>query len=153
MNIHPILFEGEELLESTKKDPLVLTTHRVYYKEGSAMNGYFISMNLENISSVEVKTSSKFTLLIYSFFFGAVALVTYVEGLGMYAFIALIAAVVFGAIYFTSRRKVMLICSDGGSVMTIPVNGLTNAAISQYLDVISLAKNNRLNTLYNLNKT
>jgi hypothetical protein len=147
MNVKLKLLEGEKLLGGSQNDSLILTTHRIHYKEGSSFNGYYIVMNLENISSIEVKTYSKYYLFILSWIGVGVTFVSYLEREELYTLIGAFGTVLFGLLYFLSRKKVISVCSDGSSRMNIPASNLNLAAIIDYIDRIAIAKNNRINSL------
>jgi hypothetical protein len=149
MKVNFNTLENEKVLGSSDGDNMVLTSQRIHYNTGSLFGGEYITMNLEDVSSLEVKHSS-------SLFFYICA------GLGIIFMIFLdldqrqetlmittsIVTLVFVTLYLFSRKKIISICSKGASRMNIPVNKMSGEEIAVYLDRIAKAKDERLKELY-----
>lgn len=148
MNIHFDTFEDEKILGSSDNNSMALTTHRIHYNSGSSFGGEYITMNLENISSIEVKYSSNYYLFILAGLGIIFTLFLLVNGRNNnLLFLSTGLSISFVLLYFYSRKKVISICSNGASRMNIKANNMSSKAISNYLDKIAKAKNERINVL------
>ena len=140
-------FEGEEVIDNKKSFGAVLTTHRIHYYTGSRLNGEYMVMNLEDISSINLKYSSVSYYLYLSILSLFSTLVFYERIDNLWVILILLAGVVFLFLFFSSRKRVVAIESKGRALMFINVNNKTISNISDFINILSHARNSRLKKL------
>jgi hypothetical protein len=140
-------FEGEELIDDKKSFGAVLTTHRIHYYTGSRLNGEYMVMNLEDISSINLKYSSISYYLYLSILALFSTLIFYERIDNLWVILMLLVGVVFLFLFFSSRKRVVAIESKGGALMLINVNKRTIRNISDFINLLSHARNSRIKKL------
>ena len=148
------LLKGEELIQQSPNNVVVLTTHRVRYHATSSSDAHLVSIMLEKVSSCEVKYQSSPVLLVL----GAIAIVVAIVGFNQLggvqiSGILLTAAVVLIIAYFASRKHIVSIASDGGSRISFATNGMKRETVVSFINGIEKAKVERLETLNQFGNT
>src|SRR5690554_246565 len=140
--------ENEIIIGDLDNGCLVLTNQRIHSNKGSFFGGEYMTMNLEDISSMEVKHSSNSLFLYLGTIGGLIALYFYTNNAQQPVIIgSFIISVIFLSLYFSSRSKVISIYSNGASRMIIQANNMNSSAVSDLLDKIAVAKSERLSEL------
>ncbi|WP_107037779.1 hypothetical protein [Brumimicrobium mesophilum] len=140
--------KNEKVIGGSDNGVMVLTNQRIHSNNGSFFGGEYMTMNLENISSMEVRHSSN-SLFLYLGIIGIIlTLFFYTNNTQQPIIVGLfIFSVVFLGLYFSSRSRVISIYSNGASKMIIQANNMNSAAISDVLNKIAEAKSERINEL------
>ncbi|ASU32334.1 hypothetical protein [Mucilaginibacter xinganensis] len=146
------LLKGEILLSYSDEEIITLTTHRVRYKSKSWGQSKFISIMLEKISSLQVVYISYPFLLIIGIIMSIMGFVTgltnnYSSGIMS---LSIIPGVVFAIAYFITRKHICVISSDGGAPIIFKTEGMSAENITEIMDKVELAKNNRMVQLQSL---
>ena len=148
MKIHFNTLENEKVLGSSDNEGMILTNQRIHNSTGSLFGGEYMTMNLEDISSIQVKHSSNFYFFVLA---GIGAIYTLFTVMNKTNENTLVLSggltILFIILYFSSRKKLISICSTGASKMNIEANSMNSAAISDYLDKLAKAKSERMKEL------
>lgn len=146
------LLPDEELLVISNQDKVKLTSQRVQLTDKEWGRSYEITIFLENISSIENVYKSNPLLLLIAALGLVVALVTYNRtydrGLTFGGFAA---SVIFLLLWLNSRRHVVTISSNGGGKLNFPIDGMSEAAVQDFVDKVNVAKAGRMNQLIRRN--
>jgi len=116
-----LLINETTIIESGNRQ-LVLTDKRIRYYEGNSQNSNFTSILLHKISGVEVAYKAKFWLLI----------------LGIITLPILVGLLLIG-LYFYTRKHVVAISSDGGTVLTFQTKGMKRAFVEDFINELEAA--------------
>lgn len=145
------LLKGEELISQSANNVVTLTTHRIRYNATNSSQSHLVSMMLEKVSSCETRYQSWPVLLVL----GAVAIL-----LGAFSLqrlggpevpgLAIVVGLVFIVAYFTTRKHIVSIASDGGSRIGFVTTGLKREAVVAFVNGIEKAKNERVERLHQL---
>ena len=147
------LLPNEKMLVTSDNNKLALTNQRISLTENAWGGGYFISIFLENISSIEkkFKTDTVFLLIgCFALFFGYVfftngeerdhGTATVISSLGIICLI----------FWVISWKYVVTISSNGGASLNFVVNGIKRERVDDFLDKLSLAQAERMKSLNKL---
>lgn len=120
----------EELIMSSKKGNLKLTTERVILDEA----GSFAAIPLDMVASCHVHTQKSLWLL-------AVAAVLFLVSLSGKVpaeptIIMLIVAAVFAVSYFLLRRGTIEVKSSGGGAISVPTKGMSHEDSKRFVEAI-----------------
>lgn len=140
-------FEGEKIIDDKKYFGAVLTSHRLHYYTGSRLNGEYMVMNLEDIVSINLKYSSVSYYLYLSILSLFSSLIFYERINSLWVILMLLAGAVFIYLFYVSRKRVIAIESKGGSFMFINVNSKAITSISDFINLVSHARNSRLRNI------
>ncbi|RFP66401.1 hypothetical protein D0N36_03370 [Hymenobacter lapidiphilus] len=146
------LLNGESLITQSPNNVVMLTSHRIRYNAASSSYAHLVSMMLEKVSSCEVRYQSHPGLLILGLL---------VAGLGSLGFAGngdtqamAMAAIVIGLVlvlvYFSTRKHIVSIASDGGSRIGFETKGMKREAIVAFVNAIEKAKVKRVEQLQQL---
>lgn len=116
------LLSDESLIIESGNRQLVLTNKRIRHYEGNSQNSNFTSILLHKISGIEVAYKANFWLLI----FGVITL-------------PIVVGVILIILYFVSRKHVVAISSDGGTVLTFQTKGMKRAFIEEFINEVEEA--------------
>jgi hypothetical protein len=138
------LFPSEELITQSDDKIITLTTRRIPYKTKSWGRAHLISMNLEKISSVEVRYKSWVIILligvllcIAGLYFGANnAGDLMMAGVGL-GFLCVV-------LYFVTRKHVITISSDGGAEINFHTSRIKDEKLMEFINMVEKAKSDLL---------
>jgi hypothetical protein len=118
-----MLLPGEEIYLESSKLPLTLTNLRVLHRYSFLVDAQFDSITLEAIASVGLRTISRLWMLFLAGILLLMSLWVSQQGTtessnaaGGLAFVG----VVFIGLYFATRRRYIIIESNGGFLMQVP---------------------------------
>lgn len=138
------LLLNEKLIISSNDDKVVLTNYRVFMKNKSWVNNYYISIFLEDISSVENKYTSKITYLFYALFSVLTSIIsiniTNINIQQILTSIGVLAALIFFVLWSTSRKNIISITSNGGTKLEFLVDGMSEKNIENFINDVLNAK-------------
>ena len=145
------LLQNEESILTSNDNSVVLTNQRIYMNSTSLGQAYTISIFLEDVSSMELKYTSVILFLV-------IAVLCLIAGvLGSMSrgqsdlFIAgLVFGLAFLALWWGSRKHVISISSNGGSVLNFSVSSMSDSAMEDFLYNLSAAKRAKVNQLANI---
>ena len=129
------LLPGEQVVMSSDKDVLTLTTKRVRYDSAVARRSTFISITLDSVASCGLATKSFPILLLLAALAvaGAFTLRGYEEWVLRAAAVLLVA-------YFLTGRAVISIASNGGQTILVPATGMSRSSIVEFLEAVEREK-------------
>jgi hypothetical protein len=134
------LLPGEQVVMSSDKDILTLTTRRVRYDSAVFGSSNFISITLDSVASCGLVTKSHPLLLLLA----ALALIFGLSGIfiqsGDGQWIFLVAAVILVVAYFATRRSLISIASNGGQAILVPAKSMSRSAIVEFFEAIEREK-------------
>lgn len=138
------LLLNEKLIISSNDDKVVLTNYRVFMKNKSWVNNYYISISLEDIGSVENKYTSKITYLFYALFSVLTSIIsiniTNINIQQILTSIGVLAALIFFVLWSTSRKNIISITSNGGTKLEFLVDGMSEKNIENFINDVLNAK-------------
>ncbi len=140
------LLENEAIISQSKNALFVLTNYRVRHKIKNAGNESLCSIFLEKISAIETQYKSYPILLVLGIFLGCIGAYFLMErgmDLGQIGFVA---GGLLILIYLLSRKRVILITSDGGAKISFQTRGMRKEAIANFIYDVEKAKNERFNS-------
>jgi hypothetical protein len=137
-----ILMPGEEIIRRSDTGLATLTTHRLRFEAKSTGNTYLASIMLEEICSCELTHKSNPLLLLLSLLLliAGISLGYYTEP--TYIFIGVILAVIFLIAFFMFRKGFFSIKSAGAPI-NFPTSNKSFDSLSEFIDEIEEAKNQR----------
>ena len=142
------LLPNEEKVLTSNDDKIILTNYRIQMMDKEWGQAFNISIFLEDISSIEVKYKSHIYLLIIGIICVLAGFYMGGQHSGSNSLIGgLVLGGIFIAIWWFTRSHVISIGSDGGSSLNFLVTGMSEDAINDFTDKLSLAKYNRVNLL------
>ena len=144
------LLPNEERLVSSNQDKVVLTNQRINLSDKEWGRSYQITIFLENISSIEnlYKSNVIFVLLAAVSFLVGIMTLSEVRGdNGTLTFGSFVAAIFFLILWFSSRRHVVTIASNGGGKLNFTVDGMTAGQVEDFIDKVQAAQAKRITDL------
>lgn len=144
------LLQNEKEIILSNDNKVVLTNYRISMKYSSWANKYYISIFLEDVSSVENKNSSNFYYIIYSLFSLFISFLldfSYIKYYEYIKYIGFFMAFVFFYNWWLSRKKIISISSNGGSKLEFDVNSMTDKSVEDFIYEVLNAKQIRINQL------
>lgn len=143
------LLINEKQILLSNDEIVVLTNYRIFMKNKSWGNNFYISIFLEDISSVENKYTSKIIYIFYSLFCILMSVVlsnsTNLNIQQISPSIGVLTAIIFFVLWSSSRKNVISIASNGGSKLEFLVGGMSEKSIENFIYQVSNAKQNKLN--------
>jgi|APTNR8051073442_1049403.scaffolds.fasta_scaffold02011_13 hypothetical protein len=136
MSTKVTLLPGEQVVMSSEKNILMLTTKRVRFDSEQVGSSSFVSITLDSVASCGVVTRSYPILLV-------LAALAFIGGLTRASDspMALIgAAAILVIIYFATRRAIISIASNGGDAIQAPANGMKRSSLIEFLDAVESEK-------------
>ncbi len=127
--------KGEKKIQSTYKDQLILTTHRVRYDARTAGQRKVVSIMLDELCSCELNYKSHIVFLLL-----AIISLGYGFGVGGDAQIpGIIGGVVMILAFAFTRKQILSLASAGGAI-EVKVEGSNAKKIIDFIDAVELAK-------------
>ena len=126
------LFNGETIISRTDRDEVILTSHRIRYQPSKTN---LVSFMLDTVTSIEFKYYSWPVFLAVSVMFLIGAGVALNQGDQDIVLYLIIGAIIFGLLYFTSRRHVVKIASPSG-VFQFVVKGMGTDKVLDFVNKI-----------------
>src|SRR5258706_12943157 len=108
------LLEGEEIITQSDENIVTLTNVRIRYTDTEFNQAHIISIMLEKISSIEMHYSSQIYFLIIGIITVAFGIITATNGTNTYGALAIVVGLILVGLYFSSRKYMLTISSDGG---------------------------------------
>ena len=134
-----LLLPEETVLSQSDDESITLTTHRIQDNRSETGEGYFVSIMLEKISSIELRSKSWVLVLTAGIISLAAGFLLELKEQG-----AFIPGIVIGGVcillYFLTKKQVITICSDGGVKINSNVNGMKREAALDFINKIEEAK-------------
>lgn len=143
------LLPNELEVVTSNDNKIILTNHRIQMNDSMWGQSFFISIFLEDISSIETKYKSYIFFLILAGISVLGGIFGVVSG-NEEAFLSLIFGGIFFAAWWFTRKHVISISSNGGSSLNFIVQGMGNEQINDFVYKVSLAKQTRVNQLHKL---
>lgn len=143
---HDQLMPDESILKYSDSNLVTLTSHRVRYNNSEWGSSNFISIMLEKISSTQVLYSSYPALWILGSVLIIVGVIMFSDNGRQhgYGVLPCIVGIFLIAAYFSSRKHICIISSDGGSKIAFRTEGMSTATLIDLVDKIEEAKCVRL---------
>jgi len=145
---HMNLFKDEQILTSTTENIVVLTTHRI-----RSNNNYgwgqrsTTSIMLEKISSIQLTYKSYPILLIVAALLALASFAMYNQRMANgEMFVPLLFVIICVIVYFTTRKHVCAIASDGGAKIMFETNNMRKEELFNFIDKVEQAKHNKSHT-------
>ncbi len=130
------LIPGEQIVMSSDLDRLVLTTRRVRYDSVVLGSSRLISMTLTSVASCGLTTRSFPLLLLLAV--GALLYGLSQRSGDLEVFVG--AFIVLLIAYFSSRRAMLSIASDGGQSIMVPARSMKRDAILEFIEAVETQK-------------
>jgi hypothetical protein len=144
------LLQNEKEIILSNDSTVVLTNYRISMKLNSWLSKYYITIFLEDVSSVENKNSSKLIYIIYSLLSLFIAFLldnSYSKNYEYIKYAGFFMAIVFFYYWWSSRKNIISISSNGGSKLEFDVNEMTDKSIEEFVHEVINAKQIRVNHL------
>jgi hypothetical protein len=138
------LFENEKIISQSGDKSIILTNCRVQYFTKSLGKSQYVSIHLQDISSLEVHYRSFILFLMLGILAVAVALYSGAMNLGELFVLSGIVGILFILIYFFTRRHVVTISSNGGGKIQFFTKGMKKETLFDFIDQIEKAKNKQI---------
>ena len=110
-------FENEKLLLESDNNQLKLTSHRLRYYKASKRNSDFTSIMIDKISAIEL---TYYKSSIWILILGIIT-------------IPIILGIILLYIYFTTKRHVVVITSDGGKPIVFETFGMKRKYLEHFI--------------------
>src|SRR4051812_33611842 len=126
------LLPGEQVVMSSDKNILTLTTKRVRFDSTAFGSSEFVSITLDSVASCSLVTRSYPVLLL-------IAALAFLGGLyqgGDNRTVLIGAAVVCVIIYAITRRAIVSIGSNGGASINAPARSMGRGKIIEFLEAV-----------------
>jgi len=130
------MLPNERVIMSAGKDELTLTSKRVRYHYSEIGRSNFMSITLDSVAScgLIVRTHPVLILLaIIAFIFG-------VNQDNEPRLILIGLSLFLVVLYFTSRKTLIAIGSNGGSSIEVPIKGVSKANVIVFLEAVERSK-------------
>lgn len=131
-----VLLPGEQIVTTSDKNILTLTTKRVRFNSSRMSSSNFISITLESVASVGLVTKS-FPLLLLLAGVSAIGFFSQ-QGDVQWAFLA--AAIFMVVAFALTRNAIISIASNGGETILVPARGMNRESILEFLDGVEREK-------------
>lgn len=130
------LLPDEDVVLSSEKGVLTLTTKRVLYDSTAFGSSNYISISLKSVSSCGLTTLSYPTFLILSVF---TLLISFMLG-DEQKMLGFLAAVLFVLLYLMTKKSIITIASNGGQSIIVPAKGMSKTKIIEFLVALDAQK-------------
>ncbi|MEI6142597.1 MAG: hypothetical protein WCP85_25195 [Mariniphaga sp.] len=137
------LLPNEAKIITSDDEKIILTNHRIQMTDSVWGQSFFISIFLEDISSITIKYKSNIIFIILTAFC-ALGSAYYQAPMG------LVPTLIFFAVFWFTRKHVISISSNGAASLIFQVEGMDDKKISDFVYEVSLAKQTRVNQLHKL---
>ena len=136
MSTKVTLLPGEQVVMSSDKNILTLTTKRVRYDSELLGSSSFVSITLDSVASCGVVTRSYPILLVLA---ALTVVAAFMQG-GDSPMMLFGAAAILVVIYFATRRAIISIASNGGDAIEAPTKGMKRSSIIEFLEAVEREK-------------
>ncbi len=137
------LLEGEEIITQSDSNIVTLTNLRVRYTDTEFNQAHIISIMLEKISSIEMHYSSQMYYLMIGVIVSAFGIITTTNGTNQYGILAIVIGLILVGLYFSSRRYLLTISSDGGGKINFQAKGMKRDVILDFVNKVEKATDRR----------
>lgn len=137
------LFEGEEIITQSDSNIVTLTNLRVRYTDSEFSRAHIISILLEKISSIEIHYSSQIYYLIVGIIATGFGVVTMMNETNEYGVLIAIVGLILIGLYFSSRKYLITISSDGGGKINFQAKGMKKETILDFVNKVEKATDKR----------
>jgi len=137
------LFEGEEIITQSDSNIVTLTNLRVRYTDSEYSRAHIVSILLEKISSIELHYSSKTYYLIAGVVAAGFGVVSMLKNLNDYGILIAIVGLILIGLYFSSRKYLITISSDGGGKINFQAKGMKKKSIVDFINKVENATDKR----------
>jgi len=134
------LLPEEDYLVRSNDDTVVLTTHRIKVRNKDWGMSYQNVIFLEDISSIEIRYSSWFIVLVLGFVLIGTGLFIAGQNNGDLFNIATGGGALLILLYFLSRKHVVTITPDGGKGMDIQIKNMQDMQVEDFIEKVQIAK-------------
>ncbi len=134
------LLSNEKELLTSNGNKIILTNYRIQLKDSIWGQSFAIIIFLEDISSIEVKYKSNLLFI-------ALAILSLLFTVYSNNNIGFLISCIFFAIWWFTRKHIIAIAPNGGSVLNFQVEGMNDSVIYDFIDNVSSAKLNRIGEL------
>ncbi|MBT2558251.1 hypothetical protein J7E24_10680 [Hymenobacter sp. ISL-91] len=143
------LLDGEALITQSPNKVVMLTTHRIRYNAASSSQAYLVSVLLEKVSSCEVRYQSNPVLLVIGIIAAVLGAMwsTGFNGDRELGFLGFIVGLMLVLVYFSTRRHIVSVASDGGVRLGFQTKGMKREAVVAFVNAIEKAKVERVEQL------
>lgn len=130
---------GEHIITSSDGNKVILTSHRICYKDKQWGRSYSQSIMLEHVTSCEAHYVAQYGLLIIAAVFLTGGLLGGINGSPEALSIGFLLALMLCILYLATRQNLIIIGSPS-TKMRINVNGMKREAALAFIDQVESAK-------------
>lgn len=134
-----LLLTNEKILLESDDKSLVLTSHRIRHSVSEIGKGYFVSIMLEKISSIEYQSKSWISALLFGII-AIVAGITLERADPAFIIVGTVVGISCITLYFATKRQVVTISSDGGAKINTNIKGMKHEDVLAFINKIEHAK-------------
>lgn len=134
------LFPSEEYLVRSNNDRIILTTHRIQLTSKDWGSSYRSILFLEDISSIEKRSSSLFIALVIGIFLLVGGMMWANQADINQINPATISGIILIIVYFLSRKHVVSITPNGGKSLNFEIGQMSDEEVNEFIDKVQLAK-------------
>ena len=131
-----LLLPNEKLITQSDNKVITLTSHRIRYTNSIMGKSHLISIVLSDISTIEVKYTSKISLLYISIFSLVSSIVGLITNQSDIFFPLIILSIITGLIYLRSRIHVISISAKNGHKILFHTKGLSKVEIDSLINKV-----------------
>lgn len=150
------LLQNEIEIATSVSRLITITNFRIVQEEMKFGSEYHISINHEDISSIEMGYKSNIKLLIIGIIIILSSLYLIVTGAGVQGLSALLLGIAFIAAWWFTRKYAVSVKPNGGSSLDCLFEATSNDSIQTFLNILEqtkLDRVNQLNSIINLPNT
>lgn len=143
------LLPGESILVTSNQDKVVLTDHRICMTNSLLGQSSFISIYLEDISSIEIKrTGNSMFLFVAILITGLSLLGTVLSGDSENIMPGFAFGLLFFFFWLSTYKRIVSISSKGGGPLNFIVGQIIDEKVYEFLHKVSKAKQDRIKYLH-----
>jgi hypothetical protein len=139
------LLDGEEIITQSDENIVTLTNFRIRYTDTQFNQAHIISIMLEKISSIEMHYASQIYYLLAGIIVSAFGIITTANHTNEYGVFAIIIGLILVGMYFSSRRYLLTISSDGGGKINFQAKGMKKETILDFVNKVEKAADKKRN--------
>jgi hypothetical protein len=132
-----LLIENEEVITTSNNNSVTLTNKRIIKRSGK---DYLISMNLQNISTIEVRYKSFPLILALGVLIAGGSIGAGVASREDTAFLPAILGGILIVVYFITRYHAVTISPNGGTKIGFQTQGMEQETVLEFINKIEQAK-------------
>ena len=149
MTLHP----NEHEIVSSNKSKIILTNQRIQMNEKEWGRSHSITIFLENISSMQKLYKTNIFWIILAGLCLLFSVFSFLTRGDLYYdsspfTISFVLGLIFLALWWSSRRHIISIHSDGGKPLEFSVKRMPDYFIEDFIDKVQLAKAQRIDELF-----